>query len=94
MVIICEFGNLLNFGLSINKSLENLFDVGSWLHGYDSKLVLFIDPNEESLVIIVVDASVLWPVSVETTSVKESVSFFKQEMVIDKLLSVLWGEGI
>ena len=92
MVIICEFSNLLNFGLSINKSLEYLFDVGSWLHGNNSELILFVDPDEEGLVIIVVDTSVLRPVSVETASIKESISLFEKEVVIDKLLSILWGQ--
>ena len=74
MVIICEFSNLLNFGLSINKSLEYLFDVGSWLHGNNSELILFVDPDEEGLGVVVEDTSARWPVTVETAGIEETVT--------------------
>ena len=56
------------------KSIENLSDTGSLLHRDDSELILLINPDEESLGIIVEDASSGWPVSVETTGLEESVT--------------------
>ena len=47
------------------ESIENFTDSSSLLHGDDSELIFFINPNEESLSSIVEDTSAAWPVSVE-----------------------------
>jgi len=57
-------------------------------------LILLINPNEESLGVIMEDTSSLWPVSVKTTSVKESVALFEKEMIIDQLLLVFFGHAL
>jgi hypothetical protein len=44
------------------------------LHGDDSELVLLVDPDEESLGVVVEDASAGWPVSVEVAGLEESVA--------------------
>ena len=75
MVIVCELGDLLNGLSSSAKSIKDLFDTSSFLHGDDSKLIFFVDPNEESFGIIVEDTSTRWPVSVQVACFKESVSF-------------------
>ena len=41
-----------------------------------------------------VNTSILWPVPVETASIKESISFLEEEMVVNELLSILLGERI
>jgi hypothetical protein len=64
MLVVREFGNLFNFGESFVKSIKNLSDVGSWLHRDNSELILLVNPGKESLGIVVVDTSVLWPVPV------------------------------
>jgi len=42
----------------------------------------------------VVNSSILWPVPVQTASIKESISFLEEEVIINQLLSILLGEGI
>ena len=42
-------------------------DVGSVLHRYDSELVFFVDPDKESLVVVVEDAAGFGPVVLKTT---------------------------
>jgi len=44
------------------------------LHGDDSELILLVDPDQESLSIVVEDSSAGWPVSVKVASSQESVS--------------------
>ena len=72
-----ESGHLLNFASSDSKSREDFTNVSSLLHGDDSELILFVDPNEESLLVVVEDASSLGPVSVEASCFEESVSFLE-----------------
>ena len=57
MVVMGEFANSFNMLGGSAESLEDACDVGSWLHGDDSKLVLFVDPDEEGLGIVVENTS-------------------------------------
>ena len=61
-------------------------DVSTVLHGDDSELILLVNPNEESLVVVMEDTSAGRPVSVEVTGLKETITFLEEEMVVDKLL--------
>jgi len=60
----------LGFGLDlvggISESGENLEDVAILLHGNDSEMVFLIDPDEESLGIVVENTTSLWPLSLKT----------------------------
>ena len=56
------------------------------MHGDDSKLVFFVDPDKEGLVVVVEDSSSLRPVTVEATCIQESVSFFEEEVVSNQLI--------
>ena len=94
MIIVRELGNLLDFDKGVAKSFENLSDVGSWLHRDNSKLILLIDPGEESFIFVVEDTSIMWPVSVEATSVKESISLLEEEVVINELFSIFLRQGV
>merc|ERR1712038_797524 len=69
------------------KSLKDTLDISTLLHGDDSELILFIDPDEEGLGIIVEDTSAFGPVSLHTSNCKVSVSRDEEEVVINKLLS-------
>ena len=66
MLVVGEFSLLLNLTSCDRESLEDLLDVRSSLHGNNSKLILLIDPDEESLVVVMEDSSSLWPVSLKT----------------------------
>jgi len=74
MSIVSEFADGLDVSGGSGKSIENLSDSSSWLHGDDSELILLIDPDEESLGIVMEDTSAGWPLSVAVASFKESVS--------------------
>lgn len=63
-----EFSLLLDGGSGTGESLEDSSDVSTGLHGDDTELILFIDPDEEGLVVIVEDTSAIGPVTVETAS--------------------------
>ena len=74
MLIVRELADGLDVSGSSAESFEDREDTSSWLHGDDSELILLIDPDEESLGIVVEDTSAGWPVSVQVASLQESVS--------------------
>ena len=97
MGIMRKFGYLLNMSTGSAQSIKYYLEVSSILHGDDSELVLLVDPDEESLILVVEDTSAVGPVSIQTYSLKESVSLLEEEVVFDKLLSLFLsqrGEGI
>ena len=77
-----ELGYLFNVGTCSAQSVEDCLEVCSVLHRDDSKLVFFVDPDEEGLFLVVEDASAVGPVSVEATGFKISVSLLEEEVVI------------
>jgi hypothetical protein len=83
MFIMSEFAKFFNLRCSSAKSIENFLNGCTWLHGNNSKLIFLIDPDQESLVIIMENTSSLRPVSVKVACFKESISFFEKEMVIN-----------
>jgi hypothetical protein len=68
VVVMSELGYSFDVVGSVGKSSEDFSDSRSLLHGDDSELVLFVDPDEESFGIIVENTSSRWPVSVESAS--------------------------
>ncbi len=74
MLIVRELADGLDVSGSSAKSVEDFEDTSSWLHRDDSELILLVDPDEESLGVVVEDTSSGWPVSVKVASLKESVS--------------------
>ena len=72
---------LLNLCCCNRQSREDCTNIGSWLHRDDSELIFFVDPDEESLFIVVEDASSFGPVSVEATCIQKPVAFFKEEVI-------------
>ena len=93
MLIVGESGNFFNFTCGNGKSSEDGANVGTLLHRDDSKLVLFVYPDKESLLIVVENASSLRPVSVETACIKESISLFKEEVIGNQLLLLGFRHG-
>jgi hypothetical protein len=74
MLIVRELADGLDVSGSSAESVENFEDTSSWLHRDDSELILFVDPDEESLGVVVEDTSSGWPVSVKVACLQESVS--------------------
>ena len=82
--------NLLGSNSESGKDSPN---VSSLLHGDNPELILFIDPDKESLLIVMEDASALRPVPVKTTCIQESVAFLEEEVVSDQLILLCFGHG-
>jgi len=89
MVVLGKFGNLLDFGGGSRESLEDLSDVRTGLHGDDSQLIFFVDPDEESLVVVVEDSSAFGPFSFQAGRLKVLVTLLEQEVVVNQRLLVL-----
>ena len=80
MVVMGEAGDLLDLGGGAGETLENGTNVSALLHGDNTELILFVDPDEESLGIVVEDTSALSPVAVETAGFEETITLPKQNL--------------
>ena len=56
-------------------------------------MVFLVDPDEEGFLVVVEDSSSFWPVSVEVAGIEEAVTLFEEEMIVNKLLLLLWSHG-
>ena len=63
-----EFGYLLDMSASSGESVEDGMEVSSLLHRDDSKLIFFVNPHKEGLIVVVENTSAFWPFSVKSTS--------------------------
>ena len=88
-----ELCDLFDGSSSPGESLEDRDDIVAGLHGDDAQLVLFVHPDEESLVVVQEDTTSARPVTVESGCVEESVTLFEQEVIIDELLLILAGHA-
>ena len=88
-----ECCDLFNICCCSGESCEYSTDVSPRLHGDDSELVFFVDPNKEGLLVVVEDTSSLGPVSVQATGIKESISFFEKEVVSNQLILLFRSHG-
>lgn len=94
MVVVAERKELLDLCYTSSQSIKDCANVCARLHGDDSKLIFLVDPNEESFVCIVENATTIGPVPIQVASLKEAISFFEEVVVINELLSLLFGEGV
>ena len=74
MAVVSELGSGLDSGGGAAETLKDSADVGTLLHGDDTELILLIDPDEESLGVVVEDTSALGPVAVETAGIEETIA--------------------
>ena len=70
-------------GTSSGEAIKDCLEVSSILHRDDSQLVFLVNPDKEGLVLIVEDTSSVRPVSIQTYSFKESISFLEEEVVVN-----------
>merc|ERR1719317_1522917 len=68
---------------------EDFFHISSLLHGDDAELVLFVHPDQESLVLVVEDTTTLRPVTLHTGNSKVPVARDEEEVVVNELLTDL-----
>merc|ERR1712038_960162 len=93
MLVVGETSLLLNLISGSGESLEDLTDVGSHLHGDDTELILFVNPNEEGLGIVVEDATSLGPFALETAGLQVLVTTLEEEVISNELLLLIIGHG-
>ena len=74
VVVVSETSLSLDDSGGSGETLEDSADVGTLLHGDDTELILFVDPDEEGLGVVVEDTSARWPVTVETAGIEETVT--------------------
>ena len=91
--IVSECDNLLDFLGSASQSSEDAYEVAPVLHWDDAELVFFVDPDQEGLVVIVEDATTFRPFTVKPCGLKESITFFEQEVVLDELGTLIVVHG-
>jgi len=91
-LIESKFHNLFDMLASSAKSIEDSLNISTRLHRNDSELIFLVDPDKESLILVVEDASAVGPVSVESNSLKVSVTLLEEEVVLDKLLSLILSQ--
>ena len=75
VVVMGETGMGFDNGSGSCETIEDGSDVSTLLHGDDTELILLIDPDEECLGIVVEDTTASGPVTVETASSEETISF-------------------
>ena len=74
VIVATELGHGLNVCGSPAQTLEDCSEIGSFLHGDDPELVLFVDPHQEGLAGIVEDTATRRPVPVAATGLQEPIS--------------------
>jgi hypothetical protein len=93
MIIVSKLSLCLDLSSSNGESAENSSNISSLLHGDNSELILLVDPDQESLFLVVENTSTSWPVSVEATRLQESISFLKKEVIGNQLSLLFFGHG-
>merc|ERR1719495_106093 len=88
-----SFNRISNSLDATGKTIKNTSDISSTLHGDDPELIFLIDPGEEGLVLVVEDATALWPVSLHTSNLEVRISRNEKEVIIDQLLANLLGDA-
>ena len=86
VIVVGELGHGLNVLGSTSKPLKDGSNISTGLHRDDAQLVLLVHPDEESLRVVVEDATALGPVAVEAARLKEAVPLLEQEMICNELL--------
>jgi len=77
MLVMSKLDNRLNMCCGAWESIKNSMDVGALLHGDNTELIFFVNPDEESLFFVVENTSAVGPVSIEASYFEETVSLPK-----------------
>mmetsp|Transcript_15522 Transcript_15522/g.39314 ORF Transcript_15522/g.39314 Transcript_15522/m.39314 type:complete len:313 (-) Transcript_15522:160-1098(-) len=77
---------------STTETAEYRLDISTLLHRDDAELVLFVHPHQEGLLVVVENTAPRRPVAVGTRSSEEPVSLLEQEVVSDKLGSLILAQ--
>jgi len=74
---------------SSGETTEDSLDIATLLHGDDAELILLVDPDEEGLGIVVVDAAALGPVALHAGNSQVAITGHEEEVIVDQLLADL-----
>ena len=77
MFIMSKFDNFFNLSSTTRKAVKDCMESCTWLHGDDAELIFFVNPDKESLSLIVEDTTTIWPITIEVASFEETISFPK-----------------
>jgi hypothetical protein len=77
MFIMSEFDNFFNLSCTTRKTVKDCMESCTWLHRDDAELIFFVDPDKESLGLVVEDTTTVWPVTIEVACFEETISFPK-----------------
>lgn len=69
-----------------SSNVHYLSKIATHLHGDDPEVIFLIAPDEEGLLVVVVDATASWPETASVGSLKETIAFLEEEVVVDELL--------
>ena len=87
-----ELCNCLNMSTGLAESSEDGTNICSVLHRYYSELIFLIYPNEESLLVVVKDASSIRPFSIKSNSLQEPVSLLEQEVIVNQMFPFYFSQ--
>lgn len=71
-VVVGEGDLLLDFVDGVGEASEDGLQVTTLLHGDDAEVILFVAPDQEGLVIVVVDTATSGPVAASVGSLSQS----------------------
>jgi hypothetical protein len=80
VLVVGELADSLNVSGGTGEAVEHSVDVSTTLHGDNAELILLIDPDEESLGVVVEDTTARGPVAVEATGLEETVTLPRNEI--------------
>jgi hypothetical protein len=78
VLVVCKLDNFFNFSCTAGKAVKDGVEVSTLLHRNNTELILFVNPDEEGLFLVVEDTTAVGPVAVEVAGFEESVSFPKK----------------
>jgi len=78
---------LTDSGDALGETLEDTLDITALLHGDDAELILLVDPDKESFVLVVENTTALGPVTLHTSDLQVGVTRHEEEVVVDELLA-------
>lgn len=90
-VVMRERHALLDVIDGCHQALVYLLQVAAHLHGDEAEVVLLIAPDQEGLVLVVVDTTAGGPEAASVSGLEEAVTLLEEEVVVDQLLLGLLG---
>lgn len=76
--VVAGEGSLGLDGLgTLDQTLKDNTDVATVLHGDDTQVIFFVDPDQEGLVVVVVDTTASGPETAGVGGLQEAVTFFE-----------------